>query len=243
MDQKQIGAFIAQCRREKNLTQMQLAELLDITNQAVSKWENGRGMPDVSLLQPLCDILDISLNEFFSGEHIPIEEYKGKAEENISKLFKEKQIACLKPVKYLFAMCANVTFYVSAIELVVGVVGYFFNKIMLEVMLWNISVWLLLFVISIGKLTYDKKKLKNLKNFGVCVEAEIVKLIPVSWVRVGNYNTSRVICKYCHEGKDYKAVSDYYVLTPFLHIEDLCANVYVEKNNPAKYSVELLQTD
>lgn len=197
----------------------------------------------MSLLQPLCDILDISLNEFFSGEYISIEEYKGKAEENISKLFKEKQIACLKPVKYLFAMCANATFYVSAIELVVGVVGYFFNKIMLEVMLWNISVWLLLFVISIGKLTYDKKKLKNLKNFGVCVEAEIVKLIPVSWVRIGNYNTGRVICKYCHEGKDYKAVSDYYVLTPFLHIEDLCANVYVEKNNPAKYSVELLQTD
>ena len=49
MDQKKIGAFIAQCRKEKSLTQIQLAELLDITNQAVSKWENGRGMPDVSL--------------------------------------------------------------------------------------------------------------------------------------------------------------------------------------------------
>ena len=127
MDQKRIGAFIAQCRREKNLTQMQLAELLDITNQAVSKWENGRGMPDVSLLQPLCDILEISLNELFSGEHISTEEYKGKAEENISKLFKEKQIASLKPVKYLFSMCANATFLIVAIELVVGVVGYFFN--------------------------------------------------------------------------------------------------------------------
>ncbi len=116
MDQKRIGAFIAQCRREKNLTQMQLAELLDITNQAVSKWENGRGMPDVSLLQPLCDILEISLNELFSGEHISTEEYKGKAEENISKLFKEKQIASLKPVKYLFSMCANATFLIVAIE-------------------------------------------------------------------------------------------------------------------------------
>lgn len=67
MDQKKIGAFIAQCRKEKSLTQIQLAELLDITNQAVSKWENGRGMPDVSLLQPLCDALGISLNELFSG--------------------------------------------------------------------------------------------------------------------------------------------------------------------------------
>ena len=82
MDQKRIGAFIAQCRREKNLTQMQLAELLDITNQAVSKWENGRGMPDVSLLQPLCDILEISLNELFSGEHISTEEYKGKVNQS-----------------------------------------------------------------------------------------------------------------------------------------------------------------
>ena len=65
MDQKKIGAFIAQCRKEKSLTQIQLAELLDITNQAVSKWENGRGMPDVSLLQPLCDALGIT--SFFLG--------------------------------------------------------------------------------------------------------------------------------------------------------------------------------
>ena len=99
MDQKRIGAFIAQCRREKNLTQIQLAEQLGITNQAVSKWENGRGMPDVSLLQPLCDALGISLNELFSGEHISTEEYKGKAEENICKLFNEKQIANLNHVK------------------------------------------------------------------------------------------------------------------------------------------------
>ena len=63
MDQKKIGAFIAQCRKEKSLTQIQLAELLDITNQAVSKWENGRGMPDVSLLQPLCDALGIRSEE------------------------------------------------------------------------------------------------------------------------------------------------------------------------------------
>ena len=78
MDQKRIGAFIAQCRKEKSLTQMQLAELLGITNQAVSKWENGRGMPDVSLLQPLCAVLGISLNELFSGEHISTEDFLKK---------------------------------------------------------------------------------------------------------------------------------------------------------------------
>ena len=73
MDQKRIGAFIAQCRKEKNLTQTQIAERLGITNQAVSKWENGKGMPDVSLLQPLCDALDISLNEFFDDESFHFE--------------------------------------------------------------------------------------------------------------------------------------------------------------------------
>lgn len=95
MDQKRIGVFISQCRKEKNLTQMQLAELLGITNQAVSKWENGRGMPDVSLLQPLCDVLGISLNELFSGEHISAEEYKGKAEENISNFLKKNKLLIL----------------------------------------------------------------------------------------------------------------------------------------------------
>ena len=139
MDQKRIGAFIARCRKEKNLTQMQLAELLEITNQAVSKWETGRGMPDVSLLQPLCDVLGISLNELFSGEHISAEEYKGKAEENISKLFKEKQIANLKPVKYLFSICANAALLVAVIELAVGLVGNFFSSTILEPMSINAS--------------------------------------------------------------------------------------------------------
>ncbi len=134
MNQIKIGSFIAQCRKEKNLTQMQLAEMLEITSQAVSKWENGRGIPEVSLLQPLCEILGISLNELFSGEHISAEEYKGKAEENISKLFREKQIANLKPVKYLFSVCANITLLVAAIELVVGIVGSFKSPEMLQVL-------------------------------------------------------------------------------------------------------------
>lgn len=132
MDQKKIGTFIAQCRKEKKLTQMQLAEILNITNQAVSKWENGKGLPDVSLLEPLCTALDISLNELFSGEHISPEDYKDKAEENISNLFKEKQLAKLKPVKYVLEIFAKVTFFVALVELVVGIVGNLFNPTILE---------------------------------------------------------------------------------------------------------------
>ena len=242
MDQKRIGAFIAQCRKEKSLTQMQLAELLGITNQAVSKWENGRGMPDVSLLQPLCDVLGISLNELFSGEHISTEEYKGKAEETISKLFKEKQIAHLKPVKYLFSICANATLLVAVIELAVGLVGNLFNSTILKPMLINVSVWLILFLVSMSKLVYDRKKLKSLKYSGACIDSEIEDMIPAAWISVGNYTSCRISCRFIYEGKEYKAVSNYYVLTPFKRKEDLYANVYIDKKNPEKYSVELFQT-
>ncbi len=242
MDQKKTGAFIARCRKEKNLTQMQLAELLGITNQAVSKWENGRGMPDVSLLQPLCDVLGISLNELFSGEHISAEEYKGKAEENISRLFKEKQIAGYKPVKYLFSICANVTLFVAATESAIGLAGSFFNSTILIAMLINVCVWLILFLASMGKLVYDRKKLKNLKHTGACMDSEIEDMIPAVWIRAGNYTSCRIVCRFVYEGKEYKAVSNYYVLTPFTRKEDLYAKVYIDKDNPARYSVELFQT-
>ena len=68
MNQEKIGRFIAELRKEKNMTQVDLANKLGITDRAVSKWENGRGMPDLSLLLPLCDTLNISVNELLSGE-------------------------------------------------------------------------------------------------------------------------------------------------------------------------------
>ncbi len=83
MDQEKIGKFISLCRKEKNLTQVQLAEKLNITNRAVSKWETGKSCPDVSLMLELCDILGITVNELLSGERITMEHYQEKAEENL----------------------------------------------------------------------------------------------------------------------------------------------------------------
>ena len=68
MDQKKIGAFIAQCRKEKSLTQIQLAELLDITNQAVSKWENGKNLPDMTMPGSIAEILQASCDELLNPE-------------------------------------------------------------------------------------------------------------------------------------------------------------------------------
>lgn len=83
MNQEKIGKFIAKVRKEKKLTQKQLAEKLGITDRAISKWENGKSMPDLSLLKPLCDIFDITINELLSGEYIEEEKKKEKLEENI----------------------------------------------------------------------------------------------------------------------------------------------------------------
>ncbi|MBR5794629.1 MAG: helix-turn-helix transcriptional regulator [Erysipelotrichaceae bacterium] len=70
MNQINIGKFIAQCRKEKGITQEQLASMLNTTNKSVSKWENGNCLPDSSLYEPLCKILNISINELFAGERL-----------------------------------------------------------------------------------------------------------------------------------------------------------------------------
>ncbi len=83
MDQIKIGRFIADCRKSKKLTQVQFAEKLGVTDRSVSKWENGRCLPDLSLFEPLCKELDITINELLSGERIDKEHYQEKLEENI----------------------------------------------------------------------------------------------------------------------------------------------------------------
>ncbi len=90
MNQQKIGEFIAQKRKEKGLTQMELAEILLISNKTISKWECGNGLPEVSLMLPLCNALGISVNELLSGEELK-SSYKEKAEENLISLIEDKQ--------------------------------------------------------------------------------------------------------------------------------------------------------
>ena len=83
MEQEKIGKFIAKLRREKNMTQIDLADKLGITDRAISKWVNGRGMPDLSLMKQLCDELGITVNELLSGEKLDKRDYQERLEENI----------------------------------------------------------------------------------------------------------------------------------------------------------------
>lgn len=86
MNQTDIGKFIAKRRKYKKLTQAQLAEKLNITDRAVSKWETGKSMPDSSIMLELCEILGITVNELLSGEEIDMENYEKKADENLIAL-------------------------------------------------------------------------------------------------------------------------------------------------------------
>ena len=89
MNQIKIGKFIAECRKKVNLTQMQLAEKLGITDKAISKWERGITMPDTSIMLALCDILGISVNELLSGEKINMENNNQKNEQLLLDMAKE----------------------------------------------------------------------------------------------------------------------------------------------------------
>ena len=91
MDQIKIGKFIAEIRKQKNMTQRQLADALSISDKTVSKWECGKGLPEISLMMPLCETLQITVNDLLSGERISDVAYKTKAEENMMNLMKENE--------------------------------------------------------------------------------------------------------------------------------------------------------
>ena len=93
MDQIKIGKFIAERRKKANLTQMQLAEKLNITDRAISKWENGKAMPDSSIMLDLCNVLSISVNDLLSGEVVTMENYNKELENKLIEMVKEKEQA------------------------------------------------------------------------------------------------------------------------------------------------------
>lgn len=131
MDQIKIGQFISQIRKEQNLTQRQLADKLSISDKTVSKWECGKGLPEVSLMLPLCEELGINVNELLSGERIPEKNYREKAEENMMRLVSEKQenkkkilisvvVACMGV--FTLAFCAMLAGFLEEITVTVRII-------------------------------------------------------------------------------------------------------------------------
>ena len=102
MNQIVTGQFIKECRKQKGLTQEQLAERLNISCKTVSKWECGKGLPEVALMLPLCNELNITVNELLSGCRISDGDYKKRAEENLISAVAERRENKKKLILQLF---------------------------------------------------------------------------------------------------------------------------------------------
>ena len=123
MDQIRIGKFIAESRKAKGLTQRQLADTLSISDKTISKWECGKGLPEVSLMLPLCAALDITVNDLLSGEKVSTADYQEKAEGNMINLMKENEenkkrmaLSIITGIITIIAVCALIVI-VSLIDL------------------------------------------------------------------------------------------------------------------------------
>lgn len=147
MDQIKIGVFIAKCRKDKNLTQAQLAEKLGITDRAISKWETGKGMPDSSIMLELCEILEISVNELLSGEMIEMKDYDKKAEENLLNMAKREENQNKKMLFYenIIGIMSSVTFIVLII-----VAAYFIQNLIARIVVFIIAFLILFSGVSVA---------------------------------------------------------------------------------------------
>jgi transcriptional regulator with XRE-family HTH domain/DNA-directed RNA polymerase subunit RPC12/RpoP len=118
MDLIKIGKFIADCRKEKKITQEQLAAKLYITDRAVSKWERGLSLPDADKMLDLCNILDINVNELLNGEKIDMKDYEKKTEELLVELAKQEEKKNKKMITDMYVMViTTVLFYIGIILL------------------------------------------------------------------------------------------------------------------------------
>ena len=136
MDLKIIGNFIKSQRKEKGLTQVELATKLSVSEKTISKWECGYGFPDTTLILPLCKELDITANELLSGKKLSSEEYQTEAEKNLLTLKKQQE----QDHKFLLTL-ENVLGYLSSITFIILVFVASFA---------NLSTWVRILLIVIG---------------------------------------------------------------------------------------------
>ena len=140
MDLIKIGNFITEKRKAKNLTQLQLAERLCVTDRAVSKWECGRSLPDSSIMLELCKVLDITVNELLTGEELEMENYSKQAEINLLNAVKQKEQAD----KRLLNIEIMISFLGIGGGLTLSVLGIFGYQN------WDLPLWAMIVVVSLA---------------------------------------------------------------------------------------------
>lgn len=199
MNQIKIGRFIAERRRAVSLTQAQLAEKLGITDRAVSKWENGRSLPDSSIMLELCEILKINVNELLSGEVIAVDNYKEELEKQLITMVKEKE----KGDKRLLSL----EMLIGVFSIIIGCGGVFVASF------FEIETWIRILLIAVGMI---------LAFIGICYAVKIeqvagyYKCENCGHSYVPEYNSvfmarhigrsRKMICPNCHKKTWHKKV-------------------------------------
>lgn len=120
MNQVKIGEFITTIRKEKGLTQRQLAEQIGVSDKTISKWECGRGLPEMSMMEPLCETLQVNINELLSGERLSEESYSKKAEENMMKLMQESEKNKRKNHNFMVVFIAGLLTVLLAVVIIIA---------------------------------------------------------------------------------------------------------------------------
>ena len=175
MSQEKIGKFIAKCRKEKNMTQQELALKLDVTDRAISNWENGRRLPDYSIIEKLCNELDITINELFACEKISNKDYKEKSDKNVVDILKNNELYNKKKQRLHL-----LDFYVS-IVLILFLSLYSFYKDIKEL---EYTVIIALFILIINevivrKLLGGQQIMSNEETVG-----KIIKVKKLWWLKI-----------------------------------------------------------
>lgn len=131
MNQDKIGKFIAELRKEKNMTQQELADKLSVTDRAIGNWENGRRLPDYTIIRDLCDELDISINELLSGEKMKQDEYFENAEKNFI-LLKQKGEIIERKLKTIQTILNIISITLLVIDFLIFTIHLILNYLNIE---------------------------------------------------------------------------------------------------------------
>ena len=229
MNQEKIGKFIAACRKNKKMTQSDLAEKLGVTDKSIGNWENGRNMPDLALFKPLCEELGITINELLSGEKLQKKEYQEKLEENI-----------INTIDYSTKKINIVRNNLGIVLLIIGIL----ISITAMTMFASESSWgsiysvigAIISLIGISKLT---KKLPYRKRLTICISYFILFLVALFIIDYISVISLKQLPRFCtlKTSNDYAYECDNPLYTVY-RINSNTKNEYIIVDTKKEYTID-----
>ena len=229
MNQEKIGKFIAKCRKDKKMTQSDLAEKLGVTDKSIGNWENGRNMPDLSLFKPLCNELGITINELLSGEKLKKEEYQGKLEENI-----------INTIDYSTKKINLIRNNLGIVLLMLGILISFTAMTMFESeSSWGSIYSVLGAVISLIGVSKLTKKYSYSKRLIICITYFILYLVSLFIIDYISVISLKQLPRFCtiKTGNEYVYECDNFLYSVY-RVNSNTQNEYIIVDTNKKYTID-----